>query len=162
MKSKFDKKNLLYAMFIGIFIVLKAPSFINNIKKQGLEIKEAKTLDLKNKTETTFPNSDAIVVFWASYCAPCKIEMARLNDSVIAGKIDKNKLFAVNPFEDLATINKFINTSQLNFQFIENTPLADELNISVTPTTAFIKDNRIKSINSGLSIIGIWLAEFFY
>lgn len=107
------------------------------------------------------PKKNAIAIFWASWCGPCKAEMARLKSSVLNGKIPKEAIFAINPFEDRVVIKEFLVRNNYPFTFIFAPDVALKLNVSATPTTLFIEDGTITSMTSGMSLIGIWRAENF-
>ncbi|MEA9356234.1 TlpA family protein disulfide reductase [Bacteriovorax sp. PP10] len=105
------------------------------------------------------PQSRSIVLFWASWCGPCKIEMARLRSSVESGKIKPIQIFAINPFETLVDIKKFVSTNNYPFTFLDAADIGFDLSISSTPTTLFLEGEKIISRSSGMSLLGIWKAE---
>ena len=102
-----------------------------------------------------------MAIFWATWCAPCKLEMERLQKSVEERKISEGKIFAINPFESKDISSVFIRKNKYPFVFIEAQDVAERINIMATPTTLLLEDQKIHSMSSGLSIIGIWKAESF-
>jgi thiol-disulfide isomerase/thioredoxin len=106
-------------------------------------------------------NERILILFWASWCGPCKIEMDRFHQSVSDKKIDGGRIIAINPFEDTQVVRKFLKEKFYPFTFVEAPMLTQELDVSVTPTTLLIENGKIISRSSGISVIGIWRAENF-
>lgn len=156
------RSNIIYVLVLAFVLFQQIPVLKNNFSKQNQTIsaREVSVLNQGN-AKIVFPPKDsrAITIFWASWCGPCKIEMARLKDSVESGAIPKGLLFAVNPFESDREARKFINENNYPFTFIEASTLATELGIKVTPTTLFIDKGTITEMSSGMSLWGIWEAE---
>lgn len=165
MKSWLSKKgNIVFILILAFFVLQQIPVLKNNFSKKNEVIPPREVLLINAKsTRIVFPPKDtrAITIFWASWCGPCKIEMARLKESVESGAIPKELLFAVNPFESDMEAEKFLKENNYPFTFIEASTLASELGVRVTPTTVFIEKGMITKMSSGMSIWGIWEAENF-
>lgn len=164
MKNWFKKKGNILTLIILAFVLWKqVPILITNFKMSGETI-HSKEYEIIGSQETlTFPpiKGRAMAIFWATWCGPCKLEMERLKESVSDGKIPKDLIFAINPFESAETSKEFIRKNQFPFQFIDASEVANRINIMATPTTLLIEDQKIISLSSGLSIVGIWRAESF-
>lgn len=167
MKEWLSKKsNLVTLSILIIVLILKAPLWLSNAEKEGTAIAPEAYAVLggsSSEPSITFPDLKmrSLVIFWASWCGPCKIEMARLKKSVESGNISKDKIFAVNPFEAIYEIKKFMAENNYPFTFIDAPELGKKLQIEATPTTLFLDGNRIHTLTTGLSFIGIWRAEIF-
>lgn len=165
MKKWLTFSNIFTLLVVALVVFLQAPSFFNNIRQAGtiLPSKPYEVIGNKTPTSVHFPpeNSRGIAIFWATWCGPCKVEMARLKSSVENGNIPREKIFAVNLFEDQQVIKKFLAQNNYPFTFISAPEVAQEINVKATPTTLFLDNGMITSMSSGMSLIGIWKAEFF-
>lgn len=159
------KGNLFYLLILAFVLFKQVPVLKNNFSQQNTTIapREVPVVNTGENKTIVYPpkGSRAITIFWASWCGPCKIEMSRLKESVASGAIPKDSLFAINPFETDKEIQEFIKVSDYPFTFLKAPQLAQELGISVTPTTLFIDEGKITKMSSGMSIWGIWEAELF-
>ncbi len=157
--------NILTIIILIAFVIKQGPSILNNFSQTGklLSPQEYKVLSEGSQETLLFPQEKEkkILLFWATWCGPCKIEMARLKSSVESGKISSSDILAVNPFEGEIEIKKFLRQNSFPFVFIEARDLARNLQVELTPTTAFVKDQNVVRMSSGMSLIGIWRAELF-
>lgn len=160
-KIKYLQRTVLF-MVIAFVVINRAPSYINNFNQQGLKVETTEVMSIKDNTKINFPSSPAILIFWATWCAPCKVEMSRLKTSVLKGKIPSDKIFAINPFESIFDVKRFLAKNDFPFTFIDDSGLSGHFNVSLTPTTLLLKDNRVVSMSSGPSFIGIWRAEWLF
>lgn len=164
MKKFFKKKSNLFLFFIIIFVIYRqAPTLVNNFSNEGTQLNSQKYLVISSEESKILfpPKGHGIAIFWATWCGPCKIEMNRLKDSVTEGKIPAGSIYAINPFESNSAVRKFLSENEYPFTFIEAPLISSQLKVSVTPTTVFLDDGKVVSMNSGLSVLGIWRAEQF-
>lgn len=165
MKKWLSVSNIFTLVVVTIVVILQAPSFFNNIRQAGtiLPGQQYEVIGSNTSASVHFPPKDSrgIAIFWATWCGPCKVEMARLKSSVENGNIPREKIFAVNLFEDQQVIKKFLAQNSYPFTFISAPEVAKQINVKATPTTLFLDNGMITSMSSGMSLIGIWKAEFF-
>lgn len=156
--------NIVFIIAMGALLFLQVPRILNNVSKEGttLHPEEYQTLNpFQSDQKITFPKDKAIAIFWATWCAPCKLEMARLKSSVEDGEIPEGAIVAINPFESSGIVRDFLKNNAYPFSFIDAPNVTRQLKVSATPTTAFIESGKVTSLSTGLSIIGIWRAESF-
>lgn len=165
MRKFFKLKNFLYFAVIGYLLISTLPRIVNNFNHEGkdIEVKEYLVIEANNvDKKLLFPaNQRSIAIFWATWCAPCRLEMARLTTSVKNGSIPSGSIIAINPFESPEIVRSFLKKESFPFTFIEDKGLSQAFSVNTTPTTLFIEDKKIISLSSGLSFIGIWKAEQF-
>ncbi|MDP7321552.1 MAG: TlpA disulfide reductase family protein [Bacteriovoracaceae bacterium] len=164
MKRFFSLSNILFLSLLVFVLYKNIPVIKNNFNKTGhlLKVHKAKVYSPESENYLNFPpDRKSLVIFWMSTCGPCKLEMARLKSSVNDGKINKNAIFAINPFETEKEIRKFIKKNDFPFIFISDPNLSKDLNITATPTILFLDKNIVKNMKTGISFTGIWSAENF-
>lgn len=162
-KKHFSLSNLIALILIVALVYIKFPIFANNIKNEGTKISSREVSLLEKDGKIIFPpeHGKIIVIIWATWCGPCSIEMKRLKASVEKGKIPASAIFAIAPFENQATIKNFLRVHNYPFVFVDAPDVAEGVKASVTPTTLFIENGKIVSMNSGISVFGIFEAEKF-
>lgn len=155
--------NIAYILIVVFALSKVVPRLISNFKNEGLPLQPGnyRILASGKAQSLQFPNSssNAVVIFWATWCGPCKIEMNRLKSSVENGKIPSDKIIAINPFETGPVVDKFIMQEKYPFTFIDAAPITKQLKIIATPTMLFVENGIVTSMKTGLSFIAIWQAE---
>lgn len=152
--------NLLLLAFLAwrIMPIYQANSAIENhvLTSRKYPISNTKAL-----TEFPLKDANSIAIFWATWCAPCKLEMARLKLSVDQGHMRPDQVFAINMGEDPKIVRQFLLEAPYPFTFIDAYSIAQSLNIQSTPTLLMLEGEEIVSATSGISFSWLWRAEFF-
>jgi cytochrome c biogenesis protein CcmG, thiol:disulfide interchange protein DsbE len=156
--------NFVFWILIFGLIVIKAPALIYHFSLSDTPVPIEIRKDIESNKKTYFPHSTgpSIVIYWASWCAPCKLEMARLKSSVESGSIPGSRVYAVNIFEPLKTITDFLKTNKYPFKFVNGGRAEEIFKITATPTTVILIDSKIYSVSEGLSLVGIWKTEYLF
>lgn len=153
---------IITLFLIGFVAYRQGPIWWKTYKQIGITLPSHLGVDLKTQDIIPEINENYILLYWASWCAPCKLEMQRLAHSVETKSIKADYILALNVFEDDITIEKFIEKNHYPFRFIRpSKELRQSVEVLATPSSFLVKDNRIIWANSGLSFIGIWIAELF-
>lgn len=95
------------------------------------------TVDLKS-----YKGKRVLVNLWATWCGPCVKEMPSL-DAAYQELKDENYVFLAASNEDLSLINRFVNRTNYNLDFLKLDDNFTPFDISVLPTT-FIFDSEGK------------------
>lgn len=164
MKKYLTKSNILTAAIFAVVLFLQAPTWFAN---SGVEKKHVYNFKLKNietNQEIIVDKSqNYIFFFWATWCAPCKLEMERYRTSIKDKKIPKGNFWAINPFEPVHVIKKFLKQNPYPFTFIDDgNEISRALEVRATPTATFIEKGRVLRQSTGISLIGIYRAEWFF
>jgi thiol-disulfide isomerase/thioredoxin len=100
-------------------------------------------------------NDRKILVFWATWCSPCSIELGRLNKMILDKKIkNAESVVAISSYEEIALLKA--ETAKRNYQFKIGIDLsgsvAEQFKIAGTPTIIFVNEKaKINWITTGLS-----------
>ena len=89
-------------------------------------------------SEAEFP---AVVMFWDSTCAPCRVEMKRVQTAINRGAIPAGRVLAVNIGEAKGAVERFARQADFQFQYFAE-PKKEDLEqlgpISGTPSLLYI------------------------
>lgn len=164
MKKYLTISNIVTAAILAAVLYLQVPTWFVNMNVSDKRISNITVTNIATNTKINLDNSKKyILFFWATWCAPCKAEMQRYKSSIESGKIKKENFIAVNPFESPAVQNKFIKKNSYPFTFVDDGQiLSNLLEIRATPTVTFIKNKSVTRQSTGISIIGIFRAEWFF
>lgn len=157
--------NILFYGFIALLLLTKIPGIYKNFSAQN---KPAPITTLKRLSgeEIGFPipNQKLIIVFWATWCGPCKVELNRLNQMMTEGLIKSNQLIAVSIQESPETVNIFLEKNPFKFTIaLDETGLvAEKYNVQGTPTIVFLDEaGNVNWLTTGLSpTLGLRVQNF--
>lgn len=140
----------VFALVAVTALVLRGPFLIEQFQKEG-EIITPVTI---SGVQIPPPGEKAVLVFWATWCGPCSVELSRINSAIAKGEVSPRHFYAVNMGEDQSLIDRTVKEKKYLFPVIRdgNGELAAKLGVTATPTIAFIdKDSTVKWLSSGLS-----------
>ncbi|MCO4792843.1 MAG: redoxin domain-containing protein [Bacteriovoracaceae bacterium] len=165
--SQFKKyaSALIFVIFFTLFAVLRGPGIVKNWRLEGTTVEMQNMINYKtNSNEEVFKkNYNYVVMFWASWCGPCILEMERFKSSVEEKRIPAKNILALNPFETPDIIKKFLVKNDYPFQFLgDGGRLARKFEVRVTPTTLLIENGVAETVSSGVSPLGVSKAESLF
>lgn len=152
MKSVF---NIIFYLIIIVLLVKKIPGIYENYKNQN-QIAPLVSVRYLSGEEILVPvaNQKTVVVFWATWCGPCQVELKRLNQMILDHKIKANQVLAISVQESKETVDVFLKNNKYEFLVaLDETGKASEsYHVRGTPTVVFIDENsRIVWMTTGLS-----------
>ncbi|MNJ94731.1 Sporulation thiol-disulfide oxidoreductase A precursor [compost metagenome] len=137
--------NILFIGLAAFFIFQRAPSIIENFKKQGAPAPEFVVGQLdgsvfvsKDRTEKT------LLVFWATWCGPCDLELARIQGMIDRNEIKASSVLAVSSYEDSELVRKVVFDRKYTFPVgLDLTGImAAAFNVKGTPTVVLLDENK--------------------
>lgn len=159
-RYKLKISDLVLAVAIIVVLGLRVPSMLANFAIEGKTIPSVERRIIGSTQTVSYPpEGGAVAIYWATWCAPCKIEMARLKKSVESGEIPRERVFAISLSEDENTIRSFLTKNAYPFTFLLAAAQDEVFNVSATPTLVLMKDKEVVSVGTGPSLWGIWRAE---
>lgn len=157
MFKKYSSKviNIFILVLLVFLVYQKVPTIYNNVHLQSTKINNTVIQRISGE-EISVPDirRNKIIVFWATWCGPCRYELKKLNAMISQGEIKPDDLIAVSIDEKKEDVLKFMN--QENYQFLVahdlDGSLSRKFNISATPTVMFInKNSNLDWVSSGIS-----------
>lgn len=152
--------NWIFIIFLAYLAYQKLPTVFSQYEKENSSVasfsfnfSNLATNSNQNFTSHQNPKNYSLV-FWATWCGPCTVELNRINDLIIEGKIQPDQVYAISSFEDPELV---INESKkrnykMNIAFDPTGEISQLFNVTGTPTIVFIDSNhKIQWMTTGLS-----------
>ncbi len=147
--------SIIFYAIVAVILFLKAPTVFENFKMQSQPAPYSTVKRLSGDLmDFPVPDQKMIVIFWATWCGPCKIELNRLNNLMANGIIKSNQLIAINTGETASVVNEFLakNSWQFKVALDESGETAKKFKVSGTPTVVFLDvKGQMEWITTGLS-----------
>lgn len=157
LKKYFSFSRLLNFIIYGIVLfvlIQRAPSIFKIFQAQGSKAQVISVKDLKGQSFQLPLPKKQVLVFWATWCGPCNIELNRINKLILNKEISSDSIIAISSFEEAHFVSEF--SKKHNYQFNiatdETGIAAKNYNVTATPTILFIeKTGDINWMTMGLS-----------
>lgn len=99
------------------------------------------------------PSAPLLINFWATWCSPCRAEMASLNRLYLAARAQGLRFYGVSVDEDINLVREFVLQSRLDFPILMDLggkAARDLFRIAAFPTTLLVRpDGRLDSLVEG-------------
>lgn len=154
--KKISVWNIITLLLILFFLWKQIPIWLAQNEIEEGSLTETIFVDAAGKKFTLPDDRPAVLIFWATWCGPCKIEMMHFDTAIRMG-LDGTRIFAINLGEDPTLVSQYWSEHKHSMQlaFDHSGSLAEQLRVMATPTLAMIDPNgRIEHISSGLSFLG--------
>ena len=142
-------------ILIGFFVARRIPVLFQQYKTEGTA---APTFSIPTLADGIFDsrssNHPLLLVFWATWCGPCTIELSRLNTLVSKGTVSRERILAISSFEERSLLEKTMQERGYVFPIGLDIDghVAQAFNVQGTPTLVFLsKERKIQRISTGLS-----------
>ncbi len=158
--------NLVLLCVAGWVLWQRVPGVVQNVRTEGTRLPPV-TLTTLRDVEVRIPDATigrVVLIFWATWCGPCKVELSRFADGVIGGDIDGARVFAVDMGEERAVVEAHVAERRYPFTvgFEPTGALLEALNPPATPTIVYLQgDGRVEAVHSGLQPFSVSRAARF-
>ncbi len=157
---------LLLAGFIAYKLTtVWIPLWINAGEVRGTQVSHLAVQDETGRRVplATFRGSPLILNFWATWCAPCRVEIPLLASAFPALKDQGKHLLGVNLRESWRTINRFREEVEMPYPvYRDDGSLAKALGIGVLPAIVVISaEGKVESIVYGFRPWVGWYLEWW-
>lgn len=148
--------NILIVIVLGFVLYSKVPTIFNSYRLESSKLENTSVRRLSGE-EISIPDvkRNKIVIFWATWCEPCHVEMKKLNNMLLQGQIKPDDLIAISVDEKKEDILKFIQQESYQFLIAQDIDgrLSRKFNISATPTILFVnKNGNLDWVSTGISL----------
>lgn len=153
MKKHFTIENILLLVVVTLAIVFIGPRTLKNLNLKGQNAAYTDdVIDINNNPITLTP--PYALVFWATWCKPCEIELKRINSMIKDKKISANKVTAISVDNNVDDVKSTVQKNNYLFPVVwdQTRKISSAYEVQGTPTIVVVgKDDKIKWATSGVS-----------
>lgn len=153
-----NKKRIFNTIFFAIAVYalyMRAPTIISHFKHQDQKAVDFTLKTLNGETFTLGQQSKKVVmVFWATWCGPCEVELKRINKMVMDKEILPSDIIAIASNEDEKLIREKVSKENYTFNvgIDADGTIAKQYEVLATPTIVFVDEKQIINwMSSGIS-----------
>ena len=149
----------LYALF-AVMVLQRAPVWWKHFRTEGTKIPEITLPLIDGGTYNSGEDSRSrALVFWATWCGPCTVELRRIQNLIDAGQISAESVIAISSHEEEYFLRSAVR--ERGYTFPVGIDLDGEamqrLQVSATPTIILKSGNgTIDWMTTGLSPFLEW------
>lgn len=146
--------NVVLFLFVSWMLLQRAPLIVEMFKRQGSEAPQSTALLLDHQPVTLPLKKPHLLVFWATWCGPCKVELARINALIEKGSLSAEDVLAISTGEDEETVKAFTknNSYKFNVALDPRGEAAKTYKVAGTPTLFLINEKaQIEWMTMGIS-----------
>lgn len=144
-----NRRKIFNTLFFAIAVYalyLRAPTILTHFKHQD---QKAADFGLKTLNGEDFilsqQSKKMVLVFWATWCGPCEVELKRINGMIAEKKILPSDVIAIASQEDEKLVREKVMKEKYLFDvgIDADGSVAKKYEVSATPTIVFIDDKQI-------------------
>jgi len=147
--------NVIFFMIVAYVVYLKSPSILTNFKFQDQKASDFTLRTLEQGSFNLSTNQKKlVVVFWATWCGPCEVELGRINKMIMERKIQPSDVLAISSYEEESVIRQTAKSKNYLFPIgiDRNGQVSSAYKVSATPTVVFLdQSNTIHWMTAGMS-----------
>lgn len=157
MKKFFSSITNVLILILALYLIgSRVPQWWALYQEQGETMSPFFVFDLRTQEKTEFPISEkkSVLVFWATWCGPCTVELDRIQKAIQDNKLSPEHIHAISLKEDPHLVLDEVQKRGYTFKVYAD-PSGESLkSIKVfgTPTLYFVRsDSTIEKSTMGLS-----------
>ena len=123
-------------------------------QKHGEVLPTGQVVSLNNEVQTIPSNQKQVLIFWATWCGPCSVELSRIQNLIDQNQIKKESVLAISIGESPQVVSAYAENKKYTF------PVAIDLDGTVAslygvngmPTILLVNENKeIHWMTTGIS-----------
>jgi cytochrome c biogenesis protein CcmG/thiol:disulfide interchange protein DsbE len=155
--KKIGLSRILSVAVIVFLLARYSNTALDNLKKEGGFFPEIPLVDYSGRLAEIPPERARpwAVLFWATHCGPCRVEMELIQKSIDMNTLDSDRVLAVHIGGRFDVARDFMKAHGFTFPFYldQGGRLAATLDVSLTPTLVLVDaDRKISWVSSGLGV----------
>lgn len=158
---------LLFILIMGFLLYTRLPLWIEQYRSEGQTAPSAEVQILGQTLGELWPHKDqcSLLIFWATWCAPCKLEMTRINSWAKSNPQFASQIMALSSGETLETVTAHVSKNPLLYKigWEPKYLMAQQYKVKGTPTLVLVDKNQtIQWMSTGISpSLELRLSQFF-
>ncbi len=144
-------------------LALRGPLLVKLFQFQGKTVPAIDgMMTLSNQNVSSLSNK--VIIFWASWCGPCKVELARINEYLAQGKLSPDQILTISIDSNKDELLKAIKDSNYSFPVVwdGDGSVSESFKVEVTPTIFVTNDQeQVLWATSGLSPFLYWRIKYY-
>lgn len=157
---------VLWALVI-YFMAQKIPVWWGNFQAAGQAAGDVEVLELaslETKTIPSSPEQPAVIVFWATWCGPCHLELSRIQKAVEEKTLPDDRIFAVSIGEPIEDVQQFVKDKNYTFPiYVDSQQVSlQSYGVKGTPTIYHLQNGKILWTTTGVNPLSISKAESLF
>lgn len=125
----------------------------------GTSLKNLVAADLDgNRQRLPRSSGPFVLVFWASWCGPCTVELGRINDAIADGDLPAEAIYALSLDDSAQAAAQAAADRNYRFSVYWNPDhkWARKLAVTSTPTAVFVDESgRVQDVEAGMSLLPV-------
>lgn len=157
----------LFLLALSFLLYTRVPLWLEQYRSEGQTATSHEIMILNQDHIEFWPRKDqcSLLVFWATWCAPCKLEMTRINAWAKSHPEYAAQILAISSGESLETVISHVNKNSLIYKigWEPQYQMAQHYKVMGTPTLVLInKEQKIQWMSTGISpSLELRLTQFF-
>ncbi len=137
--------DFLFVGLVAYALIVRIPQWYRAYQRQGGKFQQTVMVyDLEGVPQEIPGDTKQVLIFWATWCGPCTVELARVQRLIDKQEVPADQIIAVSLDADLSVLKQTAQERGYSFKIVhDSTRAAGRLfGIEGTPTVYFMQADR--------------------